>query len=275
MQPVIIRSWFQLSSGRRGVRRDAQQPTGDAHLLLEVEPGAAGLVRRAASGPTPSRSPARLVSEQRPARAARRAAQVEGVGQRRAAQHPRVVVGDLGDRPDLRPPLGVALEVGSTGCTARPARHASSCRGRSTPRLTARSSPGRAGAPCARGPAPPAAVRPRRSSSSRSRTASTCSVSPVTASARIAWRPHPRQLVVDSAAAPSPAPADLVAGGDLEAHLGRPPVLVGEPGDDRGRSRSRPTRRAARGHPRCAASSRPRRRGRGRSPGPDQSRPVR
>ena len=45
--------------------------------------------------------------------------------------------------------------------------------------------------------------------------------------------PHARQLVVDErGAAPSPAPPTSWRVGDLEAHLGRSPLLVVEPGDD-------------------------------------------
>ncbi|WP_369293475.1 hypothetical protein [Nocardioides sp.] len=46
--------------------------------------------------------------------------QVEGVGQRRAAEHPRVIRADLGDRDHLRPPGPVVLQVDEHG--ARPRR---------------------------------------------------------------------------------------------------------------------------------------------------------
>ena len=46
-------------------------------------------------------------------------------------------------------------------------------------------------------------------------------------------RPDPGQLVVDQRGRAVSGSGDLVAGDDLEAHLGRPPLLVVEPGDHR------------------------------------------
>ena len=257
MQPAIIRSWFQRSSGRAAydARRSRRPVTRTScSKSIRVPPTLVG---------QPPADHALEVAGQAGLEQVRLAAlgvqqQVEGVGQRRPAQHPGVVVGDLRDRADLRPPLGVALEVeqhrlhpfdrrGHGPGAAEGVRRA---HGR---RPVARSSR-RA---IRRAPAPPAGVRPRGRRASRSRTASTCSVSPVTASVRSAWARTRGSSWVDSAAAPSPAPADLVPGRDLEAHLGRPPVLVGQARRRPRRSRSRARRRAARGRPSCAASSPP------------------
>ena len=76
------------------------------------------------------------------------------------------------------------------------------------------------------------------SSSSRPRTTSTCSVSPTAPRVRSAWTrtrgssPVDRQLGRTRAGL-----AQLALGRDLQAHLGRPPVLVVEPRDDGRRGR--------------------------------------
>ena len=110
MQPAIIRSWFQCSSGRAAYDAAREQPAGDVHVLLEVHPGTARLRRE----PPPDH--AVEIAGQAGLEDGRLAAlgveeQVERVRQHGPAQHPGVVVGDLGDRPHLRPPLRVALEV--------------------------------------------------------------------------------------------------------------------------------------------------------------------
>ena len=137
---------------------------------------------------------------------------------------------DRGD--DLWPPLRVVLEVDSTGCTSADGRgqlpagvegeragHGRSRRS-SRPRIDSH--------------ARPACRRTSGSGSScAATTTATCSVSPTTASARSAADPDPRQLVVDQRGRAVAGPGDLVPGDDLEAHLGRPPLLVVEPGDHR------------------------------------------
>ena len=44
MQPAIIRSWFQAAAGGAAYDASREQAPGDVHVLLEVQPGAAGLV---------------------------------------------------------------------------------------------------------------------------------------------------------------------------------------------------------------------------------------
>ena len=163
--------------------------------------------------------------------------QVEGVRQRRAAEHPGVVVGDLGDRPDLRPPLGVVLEVEQHRLHPLDRRgDRPACRGRCSARLMA--GPVRQVQPAA----------PSRSSARAAcrRTSSWSSCEPVAdrrRRARCRRRPRARAAPGRAPAAARgrtarrrrrPAPATSCRVGDLEAHLGRPPVLVGQPGDDRG-----------------------------------------
>ena len=81
----------------------------------------------------------------------------------------------------------------------------------------------RAGGLAAYGHAPrPPAGRARRS---------TCSVSPTAPSVRSACTRTPRQLAVDRQLGRArPGLAEVALGRDLQAHLGRPPVLVVEPG---------------------------------------------
>ena len=93
------------------------------------------------------------------------------------------------------------------------------------------------------------------SSSSRSRTTSTCSVSPTAPRVRSACTRTRGSSPSTASRGARAGLADLALGRDLEAHLGRPPVLVVEAGDDRRARPSRPRRRAARGRPRCAPSS--------------------
>ena len=56
---------------------------------------------------------------------------------------------------------------------------------------------------------------------------------PATASARIACGSHPGQLVVSERGRAVAGARNLVPRGDLETHLGRPPVLVAQPAHDR------------------------------------------
>jgi len=79
-------------------------------LLGDVDPRARALLGE----PPPDRSaqvPGELDVEHRQLTADRVHHEVEGVGQRRAAQHARVVRPEGGDGDDLRPPHRIALEV--------------------------------------------------------------------------------------------------------------------------------------------------------------------
>ena len=82
-------------------------------------------------------------------------------------------------------------------------------------------------------------------------------MSPVTASVRSACARTRGSSWVVSAAAPSPAPATSWRVATLRHISAGRQCSSARPGDDAPASRSRPRRRAARGRPSCAASSRP------------------
>ena len=104
---------------------------------------------------------------------------------------------------------------------------------------------------------------PRRRSASRTTPARARSRRP-RPSARTAWARTAGALVPGQRGGPSPDPADLVAGADLEAHLGRSPVRVAE-AVDHGRARLDSTQTCSSPRaPRCGASGRPRTPGRAR-----------
>ena len=263
-QPLIIRSWFQPAAAGHGydVRRSSRPVTRTSCSESSRVPDGWSVSRQRT---TPSRSPATGSSRAGAAPALGVQQQVDGVGQldRHSTRASSSVI--LATARICGHQSRVVLEVAAApAARGRPAPARSSCARNGVRRGSRQWSSHRG-----RG-ARHALERPRRlpayvaswSSCSRSRTASTCSVSPATASVRSAWPRTRGSSWVDSAAAPSPAPADLVPGRDLEAHLGRPPVLVGQARDAPPVARRRPTRRAARARPRCAASSRPHRRGR-------------
>ena len=110
----IIRWWFQRSTGPGDVRRQrrAARPTATSCAKSRRVPPCDRSERRTAPSRRGRRETRDLEHAARPADRVQH--QVERVRQRRAAQHPRVVRAERGDRNDLRPPVRVVLEVDST-----------------------------------------------------------------------------------------------------------------------------------------------------------------
>ena len=263
MQPAIIRSWFQRSTGRAGYDARPSSATRHPDVLLELHPGRPAVLLEQPPADDALEVAGQAGLEHRRLAALRVQEQVERVGQHRAAQHPGVVVGHLGDGEHLGPPLRVALQVDQHLLHPRqPGPGPSRCRGTSTPGSPLVHQVQPDDEPLEGAPGLAAYVlgvvveagrgRRRRARCRRRRPGS-----------RMAWARTRGSSWVARAAAPSPAPPTSRRVGDLEAHLGGSPVRVGQPGDHRGRRALVPRRGAARGHPRSAPSGRPSWPGRG------------